>query len=157
MIFGASNQNKNLVQAAGKKVDTSSRKKLADDFSAKVVSGSEVGSTNNQDSPDQIASTKKLKPASERLKGSYEGLIHQSSAHIQLDGAGYDNPGFQKARYQKKADHLKSIKAQVLNKISNNQKSFIKNDIITNYSSTFNGNSVANKMREFLNTDKTFR
>lgn len=42
-----------------------------------------------------------------KLLGSLEGLIQKKSAHIQMNGVGYMNPEFQKARYSNKYAFMK--------------------------------------------------
>ena len=156
MILGADNQNQNLSKASSRRIDTSPRVKAAAGFSADVTSNKKTSSSSDGSAEfvNEKSSSQPIGPSPDPVRGSYEGLVSQSSGHIQMDGDGYDNPGFQTARYKKQdnyADLIKSDKfTSALKKSSNN------NGIITNYSSRFNGNSIANKMADYLNTEKMF-
>lgn len=96
MIFGAKNQVQNLKSAAKRPKDTSARIVSAKNNSAKVVSDSKP--SGNYD----VNSIETIKPSgSDKIKGSYEGLQHSSSAYIQMSNTGYDARGSQIARYNK--------------------------------------------------------
>lgn len=96
MIFGAKNQVQNLKSAAKRPKDTSARIVSAKNNSAKVVSDTKPAGDS------AVSSIQTVKPSgSDKIKGSYEGLQHSSSAHIQMNNTGYDAPGNQTARYNK--------------------------------------------------------
>lgn len=162
MIIGSDNQNKNLVKAASKKIDTSSRTRTSNAYAAKIAT-SKTSSKSESSTGDMTVSSRPQNSSeqSDVMKGSYEGLVNQSSTLIQMDGQGYDNPGFQYARYKRKStdpsDLRRLSRNSIKNKLSNTQLSFNKSDIINNYSSIESGNSVSNRMREYLMTNNMFR
>lgn len=96
MIFGAGDQNKRLSSASNKPRDTSHRKHNADKYSAKI-------SSNQSNNNKTIAESRQTlrHGNSDKVKGSYEGLMHSSSTVLQANGRGYDNKSLQKARYNK--------------------------------------------------------
>lgn len=97
MIFGANAQNNDLKKAASQPKDTSHRKENAQRYSAKIINNK---NTNSKDFNEYKETTVK-NHGSDKLKGSYEGLMHSSSTTLQMSGRGYDSKGFQKARYNK--------------------------------------------------------
>jgi hypothetical protein len=159
MILGADNQNKNLAKNASKRIDTSARTKTSNSYSAKIASSKNDSSTRRSDQSNAEVSSRRsnAEGSPDPVKGSYEGLIKQSAGHIQMDGDGYDNPSFQTARYKEKTPMAALSRESIASKLSNSSSSFRKNDIITNYSSAFNGDNVGNKMRDYLDTEKFFR
>lgn len=162
MIIGSDNQNKNLAKAASRKIDTSSRTRTSNAYAAKIAT-SKNSSKSESSTRDMTVSSRSQNSSeqSDVMKGSYEGLVKQSSTLIQMDGQGYDNPGFQSARYKKKttdpSDLRRLSRNSIKNKLSNTQLSFNKGDIITNYSSIESGNSVSNRMKEYIMTNNMFR
>lgn len=159
MILGADQQNKNLSDAASKRVDTSPRTRTANALAGRIAT--QKGNTSiAADARNNIATSPRRmlsEAPPDPLRGSYEGLVKQSAGHIQMDGDGYDNPDFQKARYEKNSLKSGEIKQQIANKLSNSSSSIKNNGIINNYSSKFNGDNIANKMTEFIKTDNMFR
>lgn len=157
MILGADNQNKNLAKQAAKRIDTSSRTRTSNAYAAKIASSK--NSTKPSDQNKVESSSRRinsdLKP--DPVRGSFEGLVKQSAGHIQMDGDGYDNPSFQTARYKDKSPIAALSRESIASKLSNSSSSYKKNDIITNYSSVFNGDNVANRMKDYLDTEKFFR
>ncbi len=157
MILGAQNQNKNLADAASKRVDTSSKTKTSNALAARI-SSSKKASANDKTSTDTVEHSSRSSlsvSGPDPVRGSFEGLAKQSAGHIQMDGDGYDNPRIQKARYQDKSSILKSLNTNNFN--SNNTSNIKKNGIISNYSNKFNGNNIANKMNDLINTNSMFR
>lgn len=159
MILGAENQNKNLADAAAKRVDTSTRTKTANTLAAKVSSSKNSSAKDNSptDTVESSSRSKLSQSSPDPVRGSFEGLAKQSSGHIQMDGDGYDNPGFQKARYKDRSEIMRSINKNNSNFNLNNTSSIKNNGIITNYSSRFNGNSIANRMNDITSTNDMFR
>lgn len=96
MLFGASQQNKELQQAAGQPKDTSPRVEKALNYSGKI-SSSKRSSESLTDSSEVRLSTGNSAP----VKGSMEGYSYQKSAVIQPNNYGYANRQLQTARYQK--------------------------------------------------------
>ena len=43
---------------------------------------------------------------SDPMRGSYEGYMNSSPAYVQANGAGYDNPANQQARYRQKTSSI---------------------------------------------------
>jgi len=159
MILGADEQNKNLADAAAKRTDTSSRTRTSNVLSGRIANQKINTSIGADSRSNVIASSRRMLSESppDPIRGSYEGLVSQSAGYIQMDGDGYDNPDFQKARYKK--DFLQSgeVKKPITNQLSNNSSNIKNNAIMTNYSSTFNGDNIANKMQEFIKTNNMFR
>jgi hypothetical protein len=151
MIFGADQQNKNLKEAAQKRIDTSPRTKTANAFSARIATSKSDGHEKNNmtNSSRSVLSESKSDP----VRGSKEGLMDQVTVPIQMEGQGYDNEAIQKARYKKESVRP-AARQDIANKLGNNSK---KSGIINNYSSTFNKNSSANILSEHLKTDDMFR
>jgi hypothetical protein len=159
MILGGDKQNKNLSDAASKRIDTSPRTRTSNALAGRIATQKNNTSI-AADSRNNVATSSRRmlsEAPPDPLRGSYEGLVKQSAGHIQMDGDGYDNPDFQKARYEKNSLKSGEIKQQTTNKLSNSSSSIKNNDIINNYSSAFNGNNIANRMTEFIKTDNMFR
>lgn len=159
MILGAQNQNKNLAAAAAKRVDTSTRTKTSNAVAAKVTSSKRGSGADNvpKDTTEHVPRSTLSDSNPDPVRGSLEGLVKQSAGHIQLDKDGYDNPGFQKARYEGRAQFLKSLNETKLTSSSTFASSIKNSGIITNYSSKIDGNNIANRMSNFLNTNDMFR
>jgi hypothetical protein len=157
MILGADNQNKNLSKQSAKRIDTSSRTRTSNAYAAKIASKKSSSKSFDQNTVDSSSRRVNADLKSDPVRGSYEGLVKQSAGHIQMDGDGYDNPSIQTARYKDKSPMKALSRESIANKLSNTSSGFKKNDIITNYSSVFNGDNVANKMKDYLNTEKFFR
>jgi hypothetical protein len=89
---------------------------------------------------------------SDPLKGSYEGYMNSSPAYIQANGAGYDNPTNQQARYNKKSFFLTG------DSLAFNNSNNIKNSaIIDNYSSTLKRNSSGDRLLQMRKIEGMFR
>lgn len=148
MIFGADRQNKNLSDAANKRIDTSPRTKTANALAAKIStsksSGVEQSSVTHQ-SRSSLSGSK-----SDPLKGSKEGLMDTASTVIQMSGDGYDNPSIQRARYEQAQIGFKQ-KINISNKLNTATK---KDGIINNQSSSFGLNTSAHMLKEHLKADE---
>lgn len=96
MIFGAKQQVKSLKAAATRPKDTSARFTNAKNQSAKIVSDNKPSGDSTVNSIETVKSS-----GSDKIRGSYEGLQHSSSAHIQINNTGYDAQRNQTARYNK--------------------------------------------------------
>jgi hypothetical protein len=88
------------------------------------------------------------------IKGSMEGYSNSKTTILQSNGDGYDNPNFQKARYNKNQIGAIAASQNIGSKLSSSVK---KSGIITNHSSKFNENSSASKLSEHIRTDNLFR
>jgi hypothetical protein len=152
MILGADSQNKNLKEAASKRIDTSPRTKTSNAFAARIATNKNDSSARNNVTTNSRSVLSKMKP--DPIKGSMEGYSNSKTTIIQGDGDGYDNPSFQKARYSKNEITAIAANQNMGSKLSNSVK---KNGIITNHSSSFNSNSTAAKMSEHIKTDNLFR
>jgi len=145
MIFGANTQNKNLASAGKTPKDTSYRTQNANKVSAKVVSDKNVKSKDIDTSREKFQSN-----GSDKLKGSYEGLMHSASTILQPNNAGYDNKNLQKARYNKNVNFLNNINfSNSVSRVNNNYSiidNYSKTNMIRNSSSIINS-IVKNNMR----------
>lgn len=148
MIFGADQQNKNLSDAAKKRIDTSPRTKTSNALAAKISSSKSDGSQQGSVVHQSRSSLSESKP--DPIKGSKEGLMDGSSTTIQMSGDGYDNPSIQKARYEKTEIGFKQ-NINLINKINLTNK---KSGIIDNQSSKFNLNTSAHMMKDHLKADE---
>jgi len=149
MILGADAQNKNLVDAGNKRIDTSPRTKTSNALAAKISTSKTGGSHESSVVHEPRSSFAGAK--SDPIKGSKEGLMDGASTTIQMSGDGYDNPSIQKARYEKTEMGFKQ-NINLFNNLNNSPK---KNGIINNQSSSFNLNSSANMLREHLQADES--
>lgn len=146
MIGSVKDQNKEL-QAAGKKpVDTSHRTVKANTFSAKVASS---GAKNEAQDNTKLEEIKKAK--TRQIKGSYEGLMHSSSAVLQFSGAGYDNKNIQSARYGKNISPFSSKK---IGNPFNSDKNY---SIMNNYSRTSIKNSSSFRLNNIIKDNMGFK
>lgn len=85
-----------------------------------------------------------MQEAPQARGGSYEGYMNGSSAHIQMNGAGYDNPQMQDARYTPS----ESFAANAPNGFSNfNLGNGPKPAIINNYSNSYRKGSTPHRMK----------
>jgi len=100
MIFGADTQNKNLKDAASKRIDTSPRTETSNKYSATISSSRTSSTGSNAIGSDSVVHNKKP-TRSDPVKGSFEGYMHGAATHIQVNNSGYLNPSVQKARYNK--------------------------------------------------------
>lgn len=150
MIFGAGNQNANLKNAAAKRTDPTPKAKSVSKLSAKI-SSSKTNSSSPSPTIEQASRTQRSTGEPDPVRGSFEGLDKSASTVILQKGSGYDNPGFQKARYTPK-NTFKPLEYG-----SNNFANFKKNDKITRYGSITAKNSSANKMNAKLSVEKMFR
>lgn len=148
MIFGASTQNESLKKAASQPKDTSHRKENAQKYSAKIINKK---NTNSKDfnQPQEI---RKVDNGGDRLKGSYEGLMHNSSTTLQMSGRGYDSKSAQTARYNK-------------NFASHNNHNFKFNDqplnknysIMDNYSSSSMMKTSSSSINDIIKKNNVFQ
>jgi hypothetical protein len=152
MILGADSQNKNLKEAASKRIDTSPRTKTSNAFAARIATSKNDSSARNNVTTNSRSVLSKMKP--DPIKGSMEGYSNGVTTIIQGDGDGYDNPSFQKARYSKNDITAIAANQNISNKLSSSVKN---NGIITNHSSSFSSNSTAAKLSEHIKTDNLFR
>jgi hypothetical protein len=152
MILGADSQNKNLKEAASKRIDTSPRTKTANAFAARIATSKNDSSARNNVTNDSRSVLSKTKP--DPIKGSMEGYSNSVTTLIQGEGDGYDNKDFQHARNNKKQINEIISNQNISNKLSSSVK---KNGIITNHSSSFSSNSTAAKLSEHIKTDNLFR
>lgn len=100
MIFGADTQNKNLKDAASKRIDTSHRTQTSNKYAA-AISSSKNTSVGSDESGPQSVGHSKSPNTSDSIKGSFEGYIGGSSTHIQMNNSGYLNTSMQTARNNK--------------------------------------------------------
>lgn len=127
MIFGADKQNKNLKDAASKRIDTSPRTQTSNKYAAKIASSKNISSGSDTSGAQSTQYTPKSNiNQSDPLRGSWEGLDKGSSTHIQMNGTGYLNPSIQKARYNKKfASHSGNLRQDSF--VKRNYRSIIDN------------------------------
>lgn len=127
MIFGADKQNKNLKDAASKRIDTSPRTQTSNKYAAKIASSKNISSGSDTSGAQSTQYTPKSNiNQSDPLRGSWEGLDKGSSTYIQMNGTGYLNPSIQKARYNKKfASHSGNLRQDSF--VKRNYRSIIDN------------------------------
>lgn len=89
---------------------------------------------------------------SDPLKGSYEGYMNSSPAYIQANGAGYDNPANQQARYKQKTS-LAMGDTPTFRPISNNPGN---SAIIDNYSSALKRDSSGDRLSQMRSVEGMF-
>jgi len=147
MILGVGQQNKNLSDAANKRIDTSPRTKTSNALAAKISSSKSSGSEQSSVVHSSRSSLSESKP--DPVKGSKEGLMDSASTTIQMSGDGYDDPKVQKARYEEAELGFKQ-KLNISNKLNFNSK---KDGIINNQSSKYNLNSSAGMLKDHMQAD----
>ena len=126
MIFGADSQDKNLKDAASKRVDTSPRTETSNKYAAAISSSKNTSIGGDESGPKSVAHSNAPRK-SDPIKGSFEGYMHGASTHIQMNGSGYLNSGMQKARQNKLfADH--SGAASVVPFAKSNKSSIMNNN-----------------------------
>jgi hypothetical protein len=76
--------------------------------------------------------------------GSYEGYMNGSSAHIQMSGAGYDNPQMQEARYAP-SENFQASSSSGFSNI--NSGAGPKPAIINNYSNSYRKGSTPHRIK----------
>ena len=109
--------------------------------------------SNDSRSPSIQGYSPESQAPSDQLKGSYEGYMNSSPAYIQSNGAGYDNPANQQARYNKKSYSLSGDPLAFKNNSNN-----IKNSaIIDNYSSALKRNSSGDRLLQMRKIEGMFR
>lgn len=109
MIFGADTQNKNLKDAASKRVDTSPRTETSNKYAASIASSKNTSMGADESGPKSVGHSQKPR-RSDPVKGSFEGYMHGAATHIQMNNSGYLNPTLQKARYNKSsASHSSAL------------------------------------------------
>lgn len=154
MIFGADSQNKNLKQAASKRIDTTPRARTANKMSARIATNKTKDNATSVDQKSTVVHQSRSTlndGVSDPIRGSFEGLMNAPSTVIQLNDIGYDNKSIQTARYRPKLN-LKNLSFE-----NKNFGSFKKYGKITRYNSTTAKNSSANKMNSKLLIEKLFR
>ena len=100
MIFGADSQNKNLRDAASKRIDTTPRTRTANKMSARIASSTTKDNATSVDTKNTIVSEPRSQlnnGVSDPVRGSLEGYMNAPSAVIQPSGTGYDNKAIQTA------------------------------------------------------------
>lgn len=154
MIFGADSQNKNLRDAASKRIDTTPRTRTANKLSAKIASDNTTNSAQSVDNKKTV----EHQPRSilndgvpDPIRGSFEGLMNAPSTVIQPDGVGYANKAIQTARYKPKPN-LNNLTPQI-----KKLDGFKKSGKINRYNSIAAVNSSAHKMNSRLSIEKLFR
>ena len=152
MIYGAKVQNKTLKAAASDRIDTSPRVQKSTQLSAKVSGSTMPGRITggeNKVNHNPVATKNSMGHLSGKPRGSMEGLVKNSSTMIQMNGTGYLNPRFQKARYSQ-SQKFQGIDT---NKHFTNIK---KSGKIDKHSSIAAMNSSAYKMNSKLQVQKIF-
>lgn len=148
MIFGANAQNKNLTDAASKKVDTSPRTETSNRYSATIASSKNTSSGADSSGPPSTSYAKKP-TNSDPIKGSFEGYMGGASTYIQMEKSGYLNPAIQKARYNKLSVNAnKSIGQGVFTKPS-------KSTILNDNTRTGSSNDSSARIREIDKRNNT--
>jgi hypothetical protein len=100
MIFGADSQNKNLKDAASKRIDTSPRTETSNKYAATIASSKNTSIGADESGPKSVSHSKSPR-RSDPIKGSFEGYMHGAATHIQINNSGYLNKAMQNARYNK--------------------------------------------------------
>jgi hypothetical protein len=100
MIFGADSQNKNLKDAAAKRIDTSPRTETSNKYAATIASSKNTSVGADESGPKSVGHSRNPK-RSDPIKGSFEGYMHGAATHIQMNNSGYLNKAMQNARYNK--------------------------------------------------------
>lgn len=141
MIFGADTQNKNLRDASSKRIDTSHRTQTANKYAAAISSSKNTSVGSDESGPKSVEHSKSPN-TSDSIKGSFEGYMSGSSAHVQMNGSGYLNTSMQSARYSKgSSDGVGSIEAAQFTKSSGYS-------IMNNTSRSYQQGSSAQRMTE---------
>jgi hypothetical protein len=89
---------------------------------------------------------------SDPMRGSYEGYMNSSPAYVQANGAGYDNPANQQARYRQKTSSILGD-TPTFTPISNNMNN---SAIIDNYSSSLKQNSSGDRLNKMNHIERMF-
>lgn len=150
-MFGSDNQNRNLSDAAAKRVDTSPRTVTSNKYAARVTSNIKKGSGVS----GSVTSAEKTSVDYQRpdpVKGSFEGLDKSKSTYIQPDDTGYASKLNQQARYKDKTIKNFTSPTNGIGSLANVKKS----GIITNYSSRAAKNSSTFKLNSMLDINKLF-
>jgi hypothetical protein len=153
MIFGSDSQNKNLKNAASKRIDTTPRTRTSNKMAAKIATSKtseSSGSVASKTSVAPVGRAQRNDGVSDPVRGSFEGLSNAPSTVIQGNNTGYMSKSFQTARYKEK------VKFKGLD-VSKNFTPFKKYDKITNYSSMASKNSSVAKMNSKISIEKMFR
>lgn len=154
MIFGADSQNKNLKDAASKRIDTTPRARTANKMSARIASRNTKDNATSVDTKNTVVSQPRSQlndGVSDPVRGSFEGYMNAPSTVIQSSGVGYDNKAFQTARYKPKSD-LKRLTPQ-----AQKLDGFKRSGKINRYNSIAAANSSAHKLNSKLSIEKMFR
>jgi hypothetical protein len=134
-----SQSNSKLKQAASQNPDTSPRVDQSTEQAYKVSSSqkqdSQIVGSENQSFKKSVENYTK----STKSRPSYEGYMKSSSAHIQMNGKGYDSAKHQQAR-QNKLNNPRPI-AEFSKNNFNAPSSLIKGGIINSTKSSLNANS----------------
>jgi hypothetical protein len=153
MIFGLDEQNKNLKDAASKRIDTTPRTRSSNKLSAKIASSTTSDaptSVTNKTSVSEVPKSDLKDGVSDPVRGSMEGLMNAPSTLIQPNGTGYLDKNFQTARYRQKTKFEGMEPAK-------NFTLFKKYGKITNHSSLAAKDSSVEKMNSRLLIEKMFR
>lgn len=154
MIFGADSQNKNLKDAASKRIDTTPRTRTANKMSARIATSKTKDNATSVDTKSTVAHEPRSTindGVSDPVRGSFEGLMNAPSTVIQQNGIGYANKSIQTARYKPKPN-LNNLTPQ-MQKLDG----FKKSGKINRYNSIAAANSSAHKMNSRLAIEKMFR
>lgn len=148
MILGVKDQNKSLSAAAKEPRDTSHRSITANKYAAKIASSKSPAQNVVSESRQKIQAS----GVSDKIRGSFEGLENSAPAHIQLNGAGYDNKKQQIARYSKKVNN--NIES---NFMLNTFKAETKSSIINNYSFSTMKDSSSDRLKTIVRNNMMFK
>lgn len=151
MNLVSSDQNAKLKNAGSQPVDTLPKIGKSINLSSQVAySKTSSNNTISNDKKEIITPESKPRMPSDEMKGSYEGYMRSSPAHIQPNNAGYDNPANQQARYaQSKMQLDNHVPFLNLNKTNNSA-------IIDNYSSSLKRNSSGDRLKKMNNVERMF-
>ncbi len=147
--------NSRLADAAKSNPDTRPRVEKAK-ANAQQVSGPQSQDNFNVGSRDQQLKQQERKSETKVNKPSFEGYINSSTAHVQMNKAGYDNPKHQQAR-----NRIASAKGKSPNVGKVSSMSFASNTTkhatIDNYSKLSFSNNTKSAMDKMLKTDNYFK
>lgn len=153
MIFGSDKQNKNLKNAASKRIDTTPRTRTSNKMAAKIATSKTSDYSSSVATKSTVAQNSRVTRndgSPDPVRGSFEGLMNAPGTVIEGNNSGYLSKSFQTARYKQKT------KFQGLN-ISKNFTPFKKYDKMSNHSSMASRNSSVEKMNSKISIEKMFR
>lgn len=154
MILGSDSQNKNLRDAASKRIDTTPRTRTSNKLAAKIATSGTSSSGGSVNETSSVAHTPRSKindGVPDPVRGSFEGLDNAPSTRIQINNSGYANKKIQTARYKDRTPP----KFENIGKM--NFTGFTKYGSMTRYNSIAPTNSSANKLNSKLAVEKMFR